>query len=135
MAGTQQGEEPHEPDIADFEPAHPISSSTHPRTPRTPEPRQPRDSPPFRQMPQDQINTPQIQHSQYFSVSTSGRSTAVVESGPATPAAEKAVYNHIQVSASGTNMQPLDPRATARTKWVEENLSRGQRPPRATRRT
>lgn len=41
--------------------------------------------------------------------------------GPATPAAEKTINNHIQVSASGTKLRPLDPRASNRTKGVENH--------------
>lgn len=45
----------------------------------------------------------------------------MVEPGPAILAAERSINNHIQVSASGTKLRPLDPRDTARTRGVEEH--------------
>lgn len=101
-----------EPTMIDVGPDHTTASPTHPHTPRTPDPRQPRDSPPFRQMPIDHISTPQVQHSQYFTAAAASSSAdhpAVAEAGPATPPAEKSVYNHIQVSESGMKLRPLTP--------------------------
>lgn len=96
-------------------------NSTHPQPLRTPESRNPRESPVFRQTPLEHITSLTGQHSQYFSASTPSRDTAPVPPGPETPAAEKTVNNHIQVSASGTKMRPLDPRASSRTRGVEEH--------------
>lgn len=55
--------------------------------------------------------TPAIQKSQYYST---------IPPGPPTPAAEKSINNHIQVSASGNKLRSRDPRAVEKTRGVDK---------------
>lgn len=110
-----------EPAPSTIEPAPAMMNHAHLQPPATPEVRKACESPAFRQTPLEHITAPAGQHSQYFSTETPSRGTARMTPGPSTPAAEKTINIHIQVSASGTKLRPLDPRASTRTRGVEEH--------------
>lgn len=92
------------------EPAAPAAPGQDTATPDT---RKARQTLAFNQIPLKQFRPNNEQLSAYFPAGATG-------AGPSTPAAEKSVYNHIQVSASsGRKLHPLDPRAVAKQKGMD----------------